>query len=101
MFVLFNFFQNFEKFKNLEKFENFEKFKHFENSKILKNSKNLKNSRILKILKFMHTAKASELKQNTLSSVCPVLATVVPQLHSFFVFYPDLLLKVIRTIHES
>ena len=37
----------------------------------------------------MHTAYASDLEQNTLSSVCPVLATVV---HSFFVFYPDLLL---------
>ena len=34
----------------------------------------------------MHTVYASELEQNTLSSVCPVLATVVPQLHTFFVF---------------
>ena len=37
----------------------------------------------------MHTAYASELEQNTLSSVCPILATVV---HSFFVFYAGLLL---------
>ena len=40
----------------------------------------------------MHTAYASELEQNTLSSVCPVLATVVPQIHCFFVFNPNLLL---------
>ena len=39
----------------------------------------------------MHKVYASELEQNTLSLVCPVLATVVPQLHTFFVFYPDLL----------
>ena len=31
----------------------------------------------------MHTACASELEQNTLSSVCPVLATVVPNMCSF------------------
>ena len=37
----------------------------------------------------MYTAYASELEQNTLSSVCPVLATVV---HNFFVFYLGLLL---------
>ena len=40
----------------------------------------------------MRTAYASELEQNTLSSVCPVWATVVSQLHRFFVFYSDLVL---------
>ena len=41
----------------------------------------------------MHTASASELEQNTLSSVCPVLATVV---HNFFVFYLSLSSKILK-----
>jgi len=47
--------------------------------------KNLLNSKFWKIQKIMHTVYASQLQQNTLRSVYPVLATVVPQLHTFFV----------------
>ena len=49
----------------------------------------------------MHTVYASELEQNTLSSVCPVLATVVPQLHTFFVFLKNSkILKKIKSFEK-
>ena len=50
----------------------------------------------------MYTAYASELEQNTLSSVCPVLATVVPQLHTFFVFLKNSkILKSSKNLKKS
>ena len=47
------------------------------------------------------TQDCSELEQNTLSSVCPVLATVVPQLHTFFVFLKNSkILKKIKSFEK-